>query len=211
MVPNPNGETYPQGGSLDSDYDQGYFAFEWGDALFIVLDAIKYKDSKRRNKTPSRFHIGQNQLDWVTRTLANASQKWKLVFTHHCFGGGDNYGRGGGAFATQYEQALLHNLCKQYGAHIFKGHDHLWADEVVDGVHYYCAGLPWGPQCDYRTKGKGTSFDEFYPNGFMSTSCKSDPPACDNNGYCVVEITPQVLTIWYKNYRGETLKETILT
>jgi hypothetical protein len=212
FVPNPNGRTYPQGGSTDSDYDQGYFAFEWGDALFIVLDAIKYKDYKKKIPNPSRFHIGAKQLAWVTNTLQNATQRWKFMFFHHLFGGGDNYGRGGAVFAKEYEQAQLHALAVQYGAHFFHGHDHLWAEEMVDGVLYYESGLAWGSQSDYITKGAHDKpYSEFYPEGFTSTSCHSIPPGCENNGYVIVEVSPTQVTIWYKNYHGQTIKTTTLT
>jgi len=208
FVPNPSGATYPQGGSDDDDYDQGYFAFEWGDALFIVLDAVKYKEPKLKLRSPERFHIGQKQLEWLTSTLQQSSARWKLIFVHHLFGGGNYYARGGAAFAFDYENAQLQALAEQYGAHIFKGHDHLLAEEYAHGVLYYCCGLAWGIQFNYSAK---NGLDTFYPQGFTATSCRSDPPTCANNGYCVVEVSPTRVKIQYKSYQGNLIRETTLS
>jgi hypothetical protein len=207
FVPNPNGSTYPQGGSQDSDYDQGYFAFEWGDALFVVMDAVKYKENRKQNSSPARFHIGTAQLNWLATVLQNSTRRWKFIFMHHLFGGGDNYGRGGAIFAFEYEQAQIQSLAEQHGAHIFHGHDHLLAAEWANGVLYYCCGLAWGAQLAHAYDRAAT----LYPNGFIPTSCHAEPPACENNGYCIVEVTPTQVTITYKTYLGAVLLTTVLT
>ena len=205
FVPNPDGTTYPQGGSMDSDYDQGYFAFEWGDALFVVMDVNKYKDSKKINPSPARFHVGQAQLSWLTSVLQNSTRRWKFVFNHHLFGGGIAYGRGGAAFAFDYEQAQIQSLAEQYGAHIFHAHDHVLAKGWANGVLYYCCGCAWCGQFYYK------NYETFYPDGYTSTSCNSIPPACENNGYVVVEVTPTQVKIQYKSYLGYVVDETVLT
>jgi hypothetical protein len=207
FVPNPDGATYPQGGSQDSDYDQGYFAFEWGDVLFVAMDVVKYKEPKKLNPSPARFHIGQAQLDWLTGVLQNSPRRWKFVFMHHLFGGSDNYGRGGAAFAFQYEHAQVQALAEQYGAHVFHGHDHLLAEESANGVLCYCCGLAWGAQLAHAYE----RADTLYPNGFIATSCNAEPPACENNGYMVVDVTPTQVTIRYKTYQGAVLLTTVLT
>jgi|GEM_PF-4852864 len=209
FVPNPNGVTYSQGGSMDSDYDQGYFAFEWGDALFVVMDVVKYKDSKKVNPSPARFHIGEAQLGWLSSVLHSSTQRWKFIFLHHLFGGGITYGRGGSAFAFDYEQAQIQSLAEQYGAHIFYGHDHLLAKGWANGVLYYCCGLSWGGQSDYITGGR--DYSSLYPDGYTSTSCNSNPPACENNGYIIVEVSPTQVKIQYKSYLGYVVDEIVLT
>ena len=65
--------------------------------------------------------------------------------------GGDEansaYGRGGGRAATVGEQARVHALMLEHGVQIFfYGHDHVFTDMVVDGIHYTLpgsAGAPW--------------------------------------------------------------------
>jgi hypothetical protein len=205
FVPNPDGTTYPQGGSMDTDYNQGYFAFEWGDALFVVMDVIKYKDNKKVEHSPARFHIGEAQLLWLTSVLQSSTQRWKFIFMHHLFGGGNRYGRGGADFAFDYEQSQIQTLAEQYGAHIFHAHDHVLAKEWANGVLYYCCGLAWGAQFDYK------KYAPLYPDGYTSTSCNSIPPACENNGYMVVEVSPTQVKIQYKSYLGYVIDEMVLT
>jgi len=211
FVPNADGTTYLQGGSADSDYDQGYFAFEWGDALFVILDVVKYKNSRMLDPSPARFHIGDAQLIWLTSVLQNSTQRWKFIFMHHLFGGGNYYGRGGAAFAFYYEQPQIQALAEQYGAHIFYGHDHLLAKGWANGVLYYCCGLAWGPQPDYIVSKAGGNYATFYPEGYISTSCNSVPPACENNGYVMVEVSSTEVKITYKSYLGNVIDEMIVT
>lgn len=205
FVPNPDGTTYPQGGSTDSDYNQGYFAFEWGDALFVVMDVVKYKDKKAIEPSPSRFHIGEEQLLWLTSVLQGSTKRWKFIFMHHLFGGGNNYGRGGAAYAFDYEQSQIQSLAEQYNAHIFCAHDHVLAKGWANSVFYYCCGCAWGGQFNYA------KYTKLYPAGYISTSCNSHPPACDNNGYVIVEVSQTQLKIQYKSYLGNVVDETVLT
>jgi hypothetical protein len=51
------------------------------------------------------------------------------------------------------------------------------------------SGLAWGGQFDYIIR-DGQNYSTFYPDGYTSTSCNSVPPACENNRYMVVEVSP---------------------
>jgi len=57
------------------------------------------------------------------------------------------YGRGGGRAAYVGEQGIVHQMLLDHGVQIFfYGHDHVFEDMVVDGVHYTLpgsAGAPW--------------------------------------------------------------------
>jgi 3',5'-cyclic AMP phosphodiesterase CpdA len=102
---------------------------------------------------PDDWTLGPNQLAWLESALATSTAKWKFLFIHHTVGGkaGDDvdsaYGRGGGQAAYVGEQATVHALMLQYGVQIFfYGHDHVFTDMVVDGIHYSepgSAGAPW--------------------------------------------------------------------
>ncbi|MGB9716782.1 MAG: hypothetical protein ACPL1G_10340, partial [Thermodesulfovibrionales bacterium] len=89
-------------------------------------------------------------------------------------------------------------------------HDHLLAKGWANGVLYYCCGCAWGLQFDYITRA-GENYSILYPDGFISTSCNSTPPACENNGYVVVEVTPTQVKIQYKSYLGYVVDEMVLT
>ena len=152
-VPAPAPGTYPEGGSANEDY----YAFTWGDALFIVLNVMTYTESCHllgiNPGLPDDWTLGEAQLAWLEETLANATAKWRFTFIHHTVGGDAGnpvdsaYGRGGGRAARVGEQAIVHDLLMRHGVQIFfYAHDHVFTDMVVDGIHYTLpgsAGAPW--------------------------------------------------------------------
>ncbi len=153
-LPNPDRATYPQGGGPHEDY----YAWTWGDALFVVLNVATYTGtahtlSEGDDGTADDWTLGSDQLAWLETTLARSQQRFKLLFIHHPVGGrgGDErnsaYGRGGGRAAGVGEQARVHALMVEHGVRVFfYGHDHVFTDMVVDGVHYTLpgsAGAPW--------------------------------------------------------------------
>ena len=151
-VPAPGPTTYPESGSPNQDY----YAFTWGDAVFIVLNVMTYTTTQHLLGTypglPDDWTLGTAQLDWLAQTLANASTKWRFLLIHHTVGGkaGDDidsaYGRGGGQAAYVGEQAKVHQLMLRYGAQIFfYGHDHVFTDMQVDGIHYTLPGSAGAP------------------------------------------------------------------
>jgi predicted phosphodiesterase len=152
-LPNASPDTYPQGGSPGQDY----YAFTWGDATFVVLNVMSYTLTPHLLTGVDEFAddwtLGAAQLAWLEKTLSEATTKWKFTFIHHTVGGaGPNfanaaYGRGGGQAAKVGEQAIIHQMLLDYGVQIFfYGHDHVFVDMTVDGVHYSdpgSAGAPW--------------------------------------------------------------------
>lgn len=182
-IPNPRGDTYPEGGEGAPGYDslddwlgeegpwnegsprgnlQNFYAWTWGDALFIVLDPYRYTlvGSITRPNCISQWTLGPTQLQWLEDVLANSTATWKFLFSHHQVGGGlidaqgcsileggasPAYGRGSAVEAdrTGAEQAFIHNLMLQHGAQFFVyGHDHVFCHSVKDGINYLCTGRP---------------------------------------------------------------------
>lgn len=146
-VPAPEPTTYPESGSPTQDY----YAFTWGDALFVVLNVMTYTKTAHLLSAdpglPDDWTLGDDQMAWFEKTLANAKSKWRFVLIHHAVGGaaGDEanaaYGRGGGQAAYVGEQAKVHQLMLQHGVQIFfHGHDHVFTDMKVDGIHYTLPG-----------------------------------------------------------------------
>jgi hypothetical protein len=152
-VPGPLPGTYPEGGSRNQDY----YAFTWGDALFVVLNVMTYTTTAHllagNPGLPNDWTLGAGQRAWLEATLSGATAKWRFLFIHHPVGGNAGndddsaYGRGGGRAAYVGEQALIHQMMLKYGVQIFfYGHDHVFTDMVVDGIHYTLpgsAGAPW--------------------------------------------------------------------
>ena len=81
---------------------ESYYAWEWGDALFVVLDPFWHTTSKPHSSggVPGSgdnwdWTLGPTQYDWLCQTLADSSATFKFVFLHHLTGGVTTYGRGG--------------------------------------------------------------------------------------------------------------------
>jgi hypothetical protein len=152
-LPGPEPDTYPESGNELEDY----YAFTWGDALFVVLNVMTYTPTCHNLSVdpgvPDDWTLGEAQLDFLRTTLENATSKWRFLLIHHAVGGaaGDlansAYGRGGGQAARVGEQSVVHDLMLEHGVQIFfYGHDHVFTNMVVDGIHYMLpgsAGAPW--------------------------------------------------------------------
>ena len=93
-----------------------YYAWTWGDALFVVLDnywhspalvdnGFQEKDDKGKGHDAHRerdwwgITLGDAQYQWFKRTLEQSKAKYKFVFTHHVLG----TGRGGIEECDLYE------------------------------------------------------------------------------------------------------------
>ncbi len=183
-LPGPSSTTYPQGGSGASDY----YAFTWGDALIVVLNVMTYTPTAHllgeSPGLPDDWTLGDDQLLWLQDVLKSSSSRWKFVCIHHTVGGngGDYensvYGRGGGRAAHVGEQAVVHDLMLQYGVQLFfYGHDHVFTDMVVDGIHYTLpgsAGAPW------RFVSADTGYKNYWPDsGHARVNVKQDKVVVD--------------------------------
>jgi len=139
--------------------------------------------------------LGEEQLLWLEETLKNSGSKWRVIFIHHPVGGngGDEansaYGRGGGRAASVGEQATVHALMRDYGVQVFfYGHDHVFFDMVVDGIHYTIpgsAGAPW----------KFSSAETGYPKESYWT----------DSGYAKVDVAPNRMDVAFINIDSETI------
>lgn len=144
---------------------QNYYAFEWGDALFVVLDPFAYTTRKATQYADAHmwnWTLGEAQYRWLADTLASSPARFKFVFSHHMTGGGAAEVRGAAAFASLFEwggrnldgswgfdryrpgwERPIQQLFVDHGVTIwFHGHDHLYAREVVDGVVYQAVPQP---------------------------------------------------------------------
>ncbi len=156
FTPNPKHDTYPQGGSEAEDY----YAFDWGPALFVILNVQSYTTPSGPQPTPrddvtvvEDWTLGRQQFAWMQDTLSTSDHPYKFVCIHHAVGGNAAsdretlYGRGGPRAAGVGEQRLLHEAMREFGVQVFfYGHDHVFVDEVVDDIHYTLpgsCGAPW--------------------------------------------------------------------
>jgi PKD repeat protein len=160
---------------------QDYYAFEWGDALFVVLDPFSYttrKPTKGQEQESWNWTLGASQYQWLARTLSSSRARFKFVFSHHLVGGNGSEARGGTSFADFYEwggrdldgtwafdkqrpgwQAPIHKLLADNGVTAwFHGHDHLYAMEQLDRVVYQEVPQPSLARYDQQDPGSGYGY-----------------------------------------------------
>lgn len=131
-----------------------YYAFTWGDALFVTIDPYWHSPTISPDSTlfadPEPqwgATLGDEQYAWLKKTLETSDAKWKFVFAHHVNGnnrgaaavvGVQEWGGAPGFAANRPGWAKpIHQLFADTKVTIFfQGHDHMYAREKVDGVVY---------------------------------------------------------------------------
>lgn len=193
----------PQAGLLEN-----YYAWTWGDALFIALDPFWYTRSKTRGDDNWNRTVGEVQYAWLKKTLETSKAKYRFVFLHHLVGGSSKEGRGGVEAAKYFEwggQGLsgadefatkrpgwdmpIHQLLVKHGVNVvFHGHDHLFVKQELDGIIYQEVPQPGHPRGTIR------SAEEYgYKSGVVLPS----------SGIIRVVVTPNESTIQYLKTTGK--------
>jgi hypothetical protein len=141
--PNPlvdafyTGNTDASVGAVSGDHlPEDYYAWQWGDALFVVIDPYWYSTTKPyvgdmgggEGSEPGSgdrwdWTLGSAQYQWLQQTLQNSYATYKFIFAHQVAGGSDDYGRGG-AKAVPYVE---------------------WGGANVDGTPGFAARRPGWP------------------------------------------------------------------
>ena len=139
-----------------------YYAWDWGDALFVVLDPFWETGRSRNREDYWNRTLGEDQFRWLAETLRSSDAKFKFVFIHHLVGGVNQPARGGIDAARLFEWGgrdfdgtylfdarrpgwgqPIHQLLVETGVTIvFHGHDHMFAKEDLDGVVYLLVPQP---------------------------------------------------------------------
>ncbi len=202
-----NADVYLSGGVRD-----GYYSFEWGDALFIALDPYWYTCPGTAKSTNQwAWTLGTNQYQWLKRTLEISPAKYKFVFAHNLVGGGGNMeARGGLTYAPYFEwggrnldgswgftnnrpgwDMPIQNLLLSNGVNaFFHGHDHLFVKEdldingdgVAELIYQEC---PQPSRTNYNSTGAAAGYG--YTNGVLQ----------GNSGYLRVQVNSTNATIDY--------------
>ena len=165
--PTPEPDGFYSGGNVVEPYvgkRTSWYAWEWGDALFVVLDPFWYTTS--RNKADGWvWTLGREQYDWLQTTLHNSSAPFKFVFIHHLVGALDTQGRGGIEAAPFYEwggsnddgtpgfdihragwgKPIHQIMVDNHVTALFHGHDHVYVKQQLDGIVYQEVPQPSAP------------------------------------------------------------------
>ena len=179
-----------------------YFAFTWGDALFVTIDPYWHSPqtvdnqfgadrSQKAKRDLWNVTLGEAQYQWLKQTLETSDAQYKFVFAHHVNG----TGRGGIELADTVEWgdaagypvhrpgwgATIHQLMVDNGVTIFfQGHDHIFVRQELDGVVYQTLPEPANPFYTAENSDAYRSGDK-YPN----------------SGHVRVTVAPEQVTVDY--------------
>jgi hypothetical protein len=182
---------------------ENYYAWEWGDALFVVLDPFN-NTVANPNSNPSdnwRWTLGRTQYDWLKQTLQGSRAKYKFLFMHHLVGGiasarggtetahryewGGKNADGTEGFATQrpgWDMPIHQLLVANKVSAVFHGHDHLYAYQLLDGIVYQECPQPGTAQ--FNT---GSQADGQYTTGVI----------LPNSGHLRISVAPDSTKVEY--------------
>ena len=162
-----------------------YYAFTWGDALFVVIDPYWHSSQavdntfgaerdEKKNRDLWNVTLGDTQYQWFKHTLETSTAKYKFVFTHHVLG----TGRGGIELANTYEwgdsahlaahrpgwdSTIQQIMADNHVTIFFQGHDHIFVKQELDGVIYQTLPEPANPFYTYENE-TAYKTGEKYPN-----------------------------------------------
>ena len=163
--PNPVPDTFYTGDAIPKPpcgLLENYYAWEWGDALFVVLDPYRYSLRQRGGGGDGwAWSLGREQYDWLAKTLAGSHAKYKFIFIHNLLCG-DQASRGGVEIAGFNEWGgknldgtdgfALHRpgwplpihqlLLSNHVTAVFKAHDNFYARQELDGILYIMVPQP---------------------------------------------------------------------
>lgn len=205
--PNPFPNSFYSGNTTTENYGidtpENYYAWTWGDALFVVLDV--YRTEIFPGTTPADgskplnwdWTLGYTQYLWMRNVLENSTATHKFVFAHHSRG----QGRGGIVWAPGFEWGgmqgnqykfdqyrpgwgkPIHQVFVDTGVDIFfQGHDHLYAKEQLNGVVYQEVPMP---------------SDITYTIGYTANASAYTDVTLDGTGFLKVNVTPDCVTVDY--------------
>ena len=158
--PNPLPDNFYSGDQQPGQL-QDYYAWRWGDALFVVLDPFRYSSRQRGGGDGWAWTLGQTQYDWLNDVLQKYPARFKFVFIHNLLSG-DQAARGGIEVAGFNEwggknrdgtagflphrpgwEMPVHELLRRWGvAVVFKAHDNFFARQELDGITYQMVPQP---------------------------------------------------------------------
>ena len=106
-------------------YGPPYFAFEYADALFVVLDNIDYKGGGEADPADVRGNggyearISRSQLQWLAEELKHVEQERLVFVATHAPLGSEN-----GSYATDNREKLFRLLAGRPNLYSVAGHTH---------------------------------------------------------------------------------------
>ena len=208
--PNPYPNTFYSGNTTSESYGvdkpENYYAWTWGDALFVVLDPYRYDSRSDTSAKPTGWDwtLGIPQYLWLKNTLEISNAKFKFVFAHHIRGEGrggitnaitnewGGYQRVSGTTGSGYNfnanrpaaegwTKPIHQLFLDNHVNIFfQGHDHVFAHEVLDGITYQSCPM---------------AADSTYEIGMLANAGAYTADTLPGSGHIRVNVTPSCVKV----------------
>ena len=182
---------------------ENYFAWTWGDALFVVLDPYRYSLRQRGGASDGwAWSLGRAQYDWLAKTLAGSTAKYKFVFIHNLLAG-DQASRGGVEIAGFNEwggknldgtegfaqhrpgwpMPVHQLLLKNHVTAVFRAHDNFYARQELEGILYLMV-----PQPSFAGDDRIRDLQNYgYKQGVF----------LGNSGHVRVAVSPEKMTVSY--------------
>lgn len=211
LFPNPRPDNFYSGDQtayqgVDGGLRESWFAWEWGDALFVALDP--YWEMPGRGGLNWDTVHGEKQYAWFRDTLRRSTAKYKFVFEHHLHG----QTRGGAEVAPFYEwggkdrksgtvtlaqnrpgwEKAFHDLLAENRVSVyFQGHDHLFAKGSYNGVTYVSVPMP--------AAGPDPANTDYFPGNVTDGNFDAYPESLvlPNSGHVRVRVGPAGVKVEY--------------
>jgi UDP-2,3-diacylglucosamine pyrophosphatase LpxH len=140
-----------------------YYSFTTPESLHIVLDIFTYTTTNPKDDG-WQWTLGKTQYDWLKTTLEESTAQHKFVYVHHLlygnaqsrggvenaifneWGGKNRDGSEGFASNRPGWEKPVHQLLVDNGVDfVFKGHDHIYVKQELDGIIYQTLPQPSHP------------------------------------------------------------------
>ena len=140
-----------------------YYSFEGPDQLHVVLDPFTYTMENPKDDG-WQWTLGKAQYEWLKKTLKESEARHKFIYIHHLLVG-NAQSRGGveiahlnewggknvdgsygfDQFRPGWGQPVHQILLENKVGFVFKGHDHLYVKQDLDGIVYQTLPQPSHP------------------------------------------------------------------
>lgn len=140
-----------------------YYSFEGPNQLHVVLDPFTYTMENPKDDG-WQWTLGKVQYEWLKKTLKESEARHKFIYIHHLLVG-NAQSRGGveiahlnewggknvdgsygfDQFRPGWGQPVHQILLENKVGFVFKGHDHLYVKQDLDGIVYQTLPQPSHP------------------------------------------------------------------
>lgn len=196
---------------------EDYYAWQWGDALFVCIDPFWYTPTKTYTGSEGgekddetvigdrwSWTLGAQQYQWFKQTLEGSNAKYKFIFAHHMTGGTEGYVRGGAKPAPYFEWGGKNadetwGFDDQRSGWVTPIHQLMVENNVTAFFHGHDHFFAKEERDGIVYQGCPMPADTSYGTGFYNSKKSSYPDAVvySNSGHLRVTVSPEQVTVDY--------------